>query len=68
MTSELERALASARRHIGVFRRRVAEQEALVAALEADGRPADDALKRLAQYKEALRLAEGRRETRGGSG
>ena len=62
MTSDLERILAAARQHIGVFRRRVAEQEALVAALEADRRPTDDALKMLAQFKEALRLAESHRE------
>ena len=67
MTSELERILAAARQHIGAFRRRVAEQEALVAELEADRRPADDALKLLAQFKEALRLAEKHRQRRGDS-
>ena len=68
MTSELERVLASARQHARVFRRRVAEQEALVAALQANGRPAEDALKLLVQFKEALRRAEDHREPRGGSG
>jgi exonuclease VII small subunit len=64
MSFEQEHFFAAASPHIGAFRRRVAEQEALVEKLEADRCPADEALKVLALFKEALRLAEEHRQLR----